>query len=114
MTMLKRFSRLFAKKGAPIIARLPIAGLKYYRAAELATLMQRGDMLSLEHEANNPHDPNAVMIFWNRNKIGYVPSEPAKLLHELLAKHQKLSGKIVEIDPAAGESRWVKLNIYPK
>ena len=53
------------------------------------------------------------MIFWNRNKLGYVPSEHAKLLHELLAKHQKLSGKIVEIDPAAGESHWVKLNIYP-
>lgn len=112
--MFKCLSRLLKKKSPPIIARVPIAGLKYYRAVELATLMHRGDTLSLEHEANNPYDPDAIMIFWNRNKIGYIPSEHAKALHELLAQHQQLHGKIVEIDPAAGESRWVKLNVYPK
>lgn len=111
--MLKFLSQLLSKKSTPIIAHVPIAGLKYYRAVELATLMHQGDTLSFEHEPNNPHDPNAIMIFWNRNKIGYIPSEHAKVLHQLLEQHQKLSGKIVEIDPAAGESHWVKLNVYP-
>lgn len=112
--MFNWLSRYLRKPKPPLITRVPIAGLKYYRAVELSTLMHRGDELSLEHEANNPHDPDAVMIFWQGNKIGYIPSQYAKHLHELLEQHQNISGNIVEIDPEAGESRWVKLNVYPK
>lgn len=107
-------SKIFGKKNSPIIAHVPIAGLKYYRAAELSELMKSGDELSFAHEPDNEHDPDAIIIFWNRNKIGYIPSSHAKLMHSLLDKYQHLCGKIVEIDPDAGESRWVKINVYPQ
>lgn len=106
---------LFGKpKNQPLLARVPIAGLQYYRAAELQELMQQGDELTLAHEADNPHDPNAVIIFWNRNKIGYIPSEHAKDISTMLDRCQNLYAKIEEIDPASGEGRWVKLSLYPR
>ncbi|SUO97204.1 HIRAN domain-containing protein [Suttonella ornithocola] len=108
---LKQWLTSFSPK--PIIAHVPIAGLQYYRAAELSTLMHQGDELSFEHKPNNPHDPDAIMVFWLRNKIGYIPSSHAKCLKNLLQEHQSLYGKIIELDTNTGESRWVKINIYP-
>ena len=63
--------------------------------------------------ADNPHDANAVMIFWHHNKIGYVPSEYTDDLQKLLSHHSNLCGKIVEIDRHSEDHRWVKFNIYP-
>lgn len=112
--MLKFMKRLFDHQNRSIVAHVPIAGIRYYRAAELSELMHKGDELSLEHEISNPHDPNAVMIFWHRNKIGYVPSAHARQISEMIDEHREVCGKIVAIDPEAGESHWVTLNIYLK
>lgn len=112
--MFETLNRLFKKQPEPIITQVPIAGLKYYRAVELSDLMRSGDELTFSHEADNEHDPDAVVIFWNRNKIGYIPSSHAKQIRNLMDKYQMILGKIKHIDPEAGESRWVTLNIYPK
>ena len=110
--MWKKLKKLL-RHTPPVAAQVPVAGLAYYRAEELASLMQRGDLLELRHEPDNPHDANAVMIFWHQNIIGYVPSEYARDLQGLLDRHDTLCGKIVEIDPHSDEHRWVKFNIYP-
>lgn len=112
--MFKFVKRLFGKEPRSIVAHVPIAGMRYYRAAELSELMHTGDELTLEHEAENPHDPNAVMILWHRNKIGYVPGTHARLISGMIDEHRHVCGKIVAIDPKGGESRWVQLNIYLK
>ncbi|UJF24799.1 HIRAN domain-containing protein [Suttonella sp. R2A3] len=96
-----------------VIERVPIAGLQYYRAHDIAQFMERGDALDLVVEPNNAHDPRAIMVYWQNNKIGYIPSEDANAVHTLFKRHKKLSAKITEIDPKSGEHRWVKLNIYP-
>lgn len=112
--MFNRIKSLFKRQSAqPIFAHVPIAGLRYYRAEDLSTLMQRGDELTLRFEPDNPHDANAIMILWHQNKIGYVPSDYSKELHALLTQYRSICGKIVAIDPESEENRWVKLNIYP-
>lgn len=110
--MWKKLKKLL-RHTPPVAAQVPVAGLAYYRAEELATLMQRGDLLELRHEPDNPHDANAVMIFWHQNIIGYVPSEYTSELQSLLNRHRRLCGKIVKIDLNGDEHRWVKFNIYP-
>ena len=111
--MWKFLKKALRRRPRPVVAQVPVAGLAYYRAEDLAALMHRGDLLDLRHEPDNPHDANAVMIFWHHNKIGYVPSEYARELQSLLDRHDSLCGKIVEIDPHSEEHRWVKFNIYP-
>ena len=105
--------KTFRRTPQPVVAQVPVAGLAYYRAEDIASLMHGGDLLDLRHKPDNPHDANAVMIFWHNKKIGYVPSEYARELQSLLDRHDSLCGKIVEIDPHSEEHRWVKFNIYP-
>ncbi|MBV7434143.1 HIRAN domain-containing protein [Cardiobacteriaceae bacterium TAE3-ERU3] len=111
--MLSFLRKFFRPAPQPIVERVPIAGLQYYRANDLVQFMDRGDTLDLVQEPGNPHDPNAIMVEWRHNKIGYIPSEEAKNVRKLLKRHKCICAKITEIDPAANERRWVKLNIYP-
>lgn len=105
---------MFGKsKQTLITAKIPIAGLRYYRAQELASLMHKGDELSLIHEADNPHDENAVAVMWNRNLIGYLPRQYCAQIVELL-KTQKIFAKITAIEPHEDASQWVILDIYAR
>lgn len=98
----------------PIIAHLPVRGLKHYRAPELSDIMQRGDPLTLQHEPDNPHDKNAVIVLWRQNKIGYIPASKAEMVQRLLARHGgKIHGEITRIEPREDDSQWIKLAIYP-
>ena len=112
--MWKKLKKWFRRAPQPVVAQVPVAGLAYYRAEDLATLMHRGDLLDLRQEPDNEHDAHAIMIFWHNNKIGYVPSEYARELNNLLGDCDRLCGKIVTIDPESEERRWVKFNIYPQ
>ena len=75
--MWKKLKKWFRRAPQPVVAQVPVAGLAYYRAEDLATLMHRGDLLDLRHEPDNEHDAHAIMIFWHNNKIGYVPGADA-------------------------------------
>ena len=98
----------------PIIAHLPVRGLRHYRAAELADIMQRGDPLTLQSEPDNPHDKNAVMVLWHQNKIGYIPASKAEMVQRLIKRHGgKIHGEITHIEPEEDDSQWIRLAIYP-
>ncbi|MBQ0089984.1 MAG: NINE protein [Prevotellaceae bacterium] len=65
----------------------PIAGISY-RTDDVKTIMKKGnpnysdfvyrikeDYVILRPEPSNPHDSNAIAIYMNDVKIGYVPAE---------------------------------------
>ncbi|MDO4643003.1 MAG: HIRAN domain-containing protein [Cardiobacteriaceae bacterium] len=112
--ILNILKKWFRRMPRPVVAQVPVAGLAYYRAEDLAALMHRGDFLDLRHEPDNPHDANAIMILWHNNKIGYVPGNYARDLQGLFVRDDSVCGKIVDIDPQSDEHRWVKFNIYPR
>lgn len=96
-----------------ILARhMPIAGLQYYRAEELASWMRCGDELDLVPEPDNPHDPHAVMVLWHRNKIGYMPGEQARRVRGLLGRRMSMKARIVAICPERGLSQWLECDVY--
>lgn len=105
---------LWQRRPQAIVKRLPVAGLQYYRAGELAQWIRCGDTLDLVPEADNPHDPNAIMVMWHHNKIGYVPVEQAQRLRNLLNKRLHFKGRVVSISPENGTSRWLECDIYPQ
>lgn len=43
-----------------------------------------GDPLELEHEKNNPNDPNAIKVYHNGDHIGYIKAELAEELAPLV------------------------------
>ncbi|MDO5091013.1 MAG: HIRAN domain-containing protein [Cardiobacteriaceae bacterium] len=113
MNAIRRLLQRLMRK--PVIAQLPIRGLKHYRAGDLADIMQRGDPLTLQREPDNPHDKNAVMVLWHQNKIGYIPASKAEQVQQLISRYGgKIHGKITHIEPESDDSQWISLAIYPE
>ena len=52
-----------------------IRGFQYWDGALVLEKLKAGDGLELCIEADNPHDPNAVAIYKDSSKLGYVPTE---------------------------------------
>lgn len=61
-----------------------VAGFSYYDGLDVVNEMQVGSKLRIEAEPNNPYDPNAVVIFFEDTKIGYVPRGENKEISKFL------------------------------
>ena len=61
-----------------------VAGVRYWDGALVLDELKVGANLTMIVEENNPHDPDAVALYWKDTKIGYVPRDlnwlPALLL----------------------------------
>ncbi|MDO4776234.1 MAG: HIRAN domain-containing protein [Cardiobacteriaceae bacterium] len=110
--MWQMMKRCLARGPQAIARKIPIAGLQYYRANELADCMRRGDTLDLVPESGNPYDPHAIMVLWHQNKIGYVPGEQARALHDLRCQMRDLKGRIVAISAERGQVPRLSFDIY--
>jgi len=51
-----------------------IAGFTYYDAVDVFDGLKVGTPLALKAEPENPYDANAVAIYYNETKLGYIPS----------------------------------------
>ena len=73
-----------------LLVKTAIAGLEYNEYQNIFSQLKREMALNIEHEIDNPHDPNALRIETPQgHKLGYVPkSEQAKLLPYLKTRAQ--------------------------
>ena len=56
-----------------VLLSFHIAGFQYADGALVLGDLKVGDKLSLCAERDNPHDPEAVAIYYGKTKLGYVP-----------------------------------------
>jgi len=50
-----------------------IAGFTYYDGLDVIGQLKLGTPVTLVSEPENPYDPNAVAIYYEGTKLGYVP-----------------------------------------
>jgi hypothetical protein len=55
-----------------LVQSSPLAGVRYYAAAEVGHELRVGDRLELVRERDNPHDANAIAVSWRSRKLGYA------------------------------------------
>ena len=51
-----------------------LAGFEYYDGLDIIDELTIGTKVSLNLETDNPHDPNAIAIYYDMYKLGYVPA----------------------------------------
>ena len=51
-----------------------IAGFSHWEGCLVLEELKVGSRLDLEREANNPHDNNAIAIYYGDTKLGYIPA----------------------------------------
>lgn len=62
------------------ISSFNIAGFQYHDGPSVFFKLTVGTMLRLVPEPDNPHDPEAIAIYFEDTMIGYVPSSENSLL----------------------------------
>ena len=56
-----------------LVQSSPLAGFTFHEAPAVFAALRADDELTLLREPDNPHDANAVSVYWHERKLGYVP-----------------------------------------
>jgi hypothetical protein len=65
-------------------ANFHIAGFTYYNGVDVFENLKIGAELMLKAEPENRFDPNAVAIYYQEEKLGFVPRKENPMLHKFL------------------------------
>jgi hypothetical protein len=89
-----------------------VAGFKFYNGVMLSGEMSANDALDLIHETGNKHDDNAMALFWNTQKIGYLPMKDNELYCRMINAGVPVYCDIVQLDTAATTWKMCKVGVY--
>jgi hypothetical protein len=79
------------------LQRSPVAGFQYHQGEAIWPLLMVGASLSLVREPGNAHDPRAVRVDWQGQKLGYVPRIDNAAASHLLDAGHVLHAEIVTL-----------------
>lgn len=88
-----------------------IAGFTYYEGLYLLNTLEIGTKLDLFLEEDNPYDPNAIVIYLEDKKLGYLPKTENYLISQLLrfGHSEVIEAVIQSIDKTAHPEAQVKI-----
>ena len=78
--------------------RFFVAGFPYHAGPELIDRLNVGDMLRLVREHDNPHDTRAVAIYYQEDRLGYVPRNQNHDIAAQLDQGKRLACRITAIN----------------
>jgi hypothetical protein len=116
------FRRLFGSLGAAVtgaplgaadrsvvIQECQIAGFQFHRGDAIWSSLTLGDELSVIREASNEHDADAVAVYFQDQKLGYVPRGENHAIAQMLDRGESLEACITKL--MAGEDPWERIRI---
>ncbi len=96
------------------LADFNVAGMRYWDGALVLSKLEPGEKLQLILEPHNSHDSDAVAIYFNNKKIGYIPQElnffPAQLLR--FGHQNVLECRILKVDKNADPWKQLRVGLY--
>lgn len=91
-----------------------VAGFQRYDGATVLSKMEAGSPVELILEPENPHDPDAIMIYFDGVKIGYVPrgeTHPVSLL-SFYGHASAFEARVIQVDTREDPWKQVRIAIY--
>jgi len=61
-----------------------VAGFRHYKGMELLNEMEENDFIELRREHDNQYDESAIALYWQQEKIGFVPANDNSTIARLL------------------------------
>lgn len=114
------FQRLFGSLGVAVaspvvvagnrsvlIQESPVAGFQFHRGDAVWPSMTVGAPLELVREPSNSHDSSAVAVYFQKNKLGYVPRGANSAIAQMLDRGEKLSATISRL--TIDEDPWQRV-----
>lgn len=83
-----------------------VRGFQHWDGAFVLADMKPGSKLTLHPEPDNPHDSQAVALYFNGTKIGYLPQEENELIATMFyyGHGNAFEAHVLQVDPEA--SPW--------
>ena len=94
------------------LQRSPVAGFQYHQAEAIWPLLMVGTSLGLVREPENPHDPRAVRIDWQGQKLGYMPRIDNAAASQLLDRGESVSAAITALNVSANPWERIEFAVY--
>lgn len=89
-----------------------VAGWRHYGGEHVINQLQRGDVVNLELEPENPKDEMAVLVMSvNEEKLGYIPAFYSGWMFEMIERRINYRARIESIHPQAVPHRKVNISI---
>lgn len=95
-----------------IVQQSPLAGFQYYQGKALWDEMKVGDTLTLQREPSNPHDANAVIVFWNGQRLGYIPRKENSDVARQIDRGAPVKARIVKMTEARNPWQRIAFEVY--
>ncbi len=93
-----------------------IRGFQYWDGALVVSQMKVGDALEIQAEDDNPHDPDAVALYFEGSKLGYVPASNNAFLAQLLyfGHTDVVEARVLQVDLDEGPWNQVRVGLFIK
>ena len=121
----KFFRALFGGIGAAIASRhvlagdstvliqeSPIAGFQFHRGNAIWPSLCVGEKLSLVRESFNEHDRDAVAVYFNNEKLGFVPRQENRAIAQMLDRGENLEARIASAMDEEDPWRRIGISIF--
>jgi hypothetical protein len=95
-----------------VVQSSPLAGFQYYAGKVRWSDMKVGDFLVLIREPNNPHDPRAVRVEWNGEKLGYLPRAENRAVAAEMDQGGRVEARISALREAENPWKRVLIEVF--
>lgn len=97
-----------------VLLSFHIAGFQYADGALVLGDLKVGDKLTLCAERDNPHDPEAVAIYYGKTKLGHVPgNEVGPLSLMMYYGHEDVfEARVQQVAPERSPWHQVRVGLY--
>lgn len=90
-----------------------VAGFQYYNGPSLISSLKEGDLIDLEREPNNPYDKFAIAVYYNKEKLGFIPAKENKMLSRLIDSEAiEIFAEITHVEAKASSWESISVAIY--
>lgn len=91
-----------------------IGGFQFWDGALVLNELSAGATLALRAEPDNPHDPNAVALYKDETKLGYIPAGQNEMIAQMLfyGQGKAFEARVIQIDPQAAPWKQVRAALY--
>jgi len=87
-----------------LIQHSPLAGFQYYAGPLLQGKLSHGQPLTLQREPHNQYDKRAVAVYWQGQKLGYVPRRENRVVSKMMDRGEWLEAVIAGL--GGGDNPW--------
>ena len=90
----------------------PVAGFQFHRGDEIWPSLAVGAPLALVREPNNSHDTNAVAVYFQNHKLGYVPRGENSAISQMLDRGEILEASITKLSESEDPWERVRFRVF--